>query len=275
MEEKSKHKAYYQKVAGHFDQDARLFEQRYEENLVLQKIRNTFRRYTESLPFNEALEIGSGPGIDLVYFARKYPEKSIAAIDVSPEMVNISNKNLQESGAKNAIAKTGSVEDIPALFPDRQFDLVYVYFGGLNTVPDLRKTAQQLNEIISVGGHLVLTCVNRYYVMDIVYKSLKFKFKEAVSRFRNRWKGYSPGRDLPSNVYSASYVKKCFSPEFSILFRRGFSILYPPWFGLRPLHKFSFLMNILWKVDQLLQKTPCWNRGEYSLYIMKKEGVSP
>lgn len=272
MHDKGNNTQYYKKVAGHFDEDARLFEQRYDENLVLQRIRGEFRRHTESLPFHDALEIGSGPGIDIVYFAQKYPKRDFAAIDVSPEMVRISRRNIENAKLENATAATGSVEDIPNLFPARKFDLVYVYFGGLNTVPDLREAALQLHQILEENGYIVFTCVNRYYLMDFVYKSLKFKFREAVSRFRNRWKGYSPGRDLPSNVYSAKHVRRSFEPEFSIEKKTGYSLIYPPWFGLRPLHKMRSLMNLLWGFDRLLQKTPCWNTGEYSLYILRKKG---
>jgi len=268
---KANTESYYNKVARHFDEDAKLFESRYEENPVLQKIRGEFRKYTESYRFSNALEIGSGPGIDLVYFAEKYPNRHFYGIDVSPEMVRISNKNLQSRSLKNAVARVGSVEDIPELFPDATFDLVYVYFGGLNTVYDLKAAVKQLHEVTSPNATVILTSVNRYYLMDFVFKLLKLKFRESTARFQNRWKGYSPGRDLPSNVYSATTIKRNFEPEFEILKKRGYSLFYPPWFGARHLNKIKGLGGFLWKIDSFLQKTPLWNIGEYSLYVMRKK----
>jgi len=262
---------YYQRVASHFDEDAQMFEERYEENPVLKKIRGEFRKHTERYDFTNALEIGSGPGIDLVYFAEKYPERFFYGIDVSPEMVRISNQNIRKKGLNNAVAKTASVEDVQELFPDKKFDLVYVYFGGLNTVYDLKETVKQLHNITAQDALFVLTSVNRYYFMDFVFKSLKMKFGEATSRFRNRWKGYSPGRDLPSNVYSATTIHKKFEPEFEILQKRGYSLFYPPWFGARHLQKIKGLGSFLWKIDSILQKTPLWNIGEYSLYVMQRK----
>lgn len=261
---------YYEKVAAHFDQDARLFEERYNENPVLQKIRSEFRKYTEEHGFEKALEIGSGPGMDLVYFAEKYPQKNFYGIDVSPEMARIANANLKAKGLNNAIAKTGSVEDLTALFPGEKFDMIYIYFGGLNTVFDLKKVVKKLHEVSAPGAAMVFTCVNRYYLMDFFFKSLKLKFGQATSRFRNRWKGYSPGRDLPSRVYSSSFVKMSFQPEFEIIYKRGYSIFFPPWFGARHLKKIKRLGNMLWETDRLLQNTPMWNAGEYSLYVMKR-----
>lgn len=261
---------YYQKVAAHFDEDAKMFEQRYQENDVLQKIRKDFRRHTEKFKFSHALEIGSGPGIDLMYFAGKYPDRQFRGIDVSPEMVRISNENIKKNHLENVLAKTGSVEDIPGLFPGEKFDMIYVYFGGLNTVYDLKAVVRQLYEVAEPGAVFVFTSVNRYYLMDFVYKSMKLKFGEATARFRNRWKGYSPGRDLPSKVYSASQIKKTFRPEFKFIDQRGYSIFYPPWFGAKALHNIPLLSTGLWLTDKFFQKTPLWNKGEYSLYIMKR-----
>ena len=111
----NKTEQYYQKVASHFDEDARLFEKRYEENAVLQKIRRDFRIHTEKFGFSNALEIGCGPGIDLVHFCKSYPEKNIYGIDLSEKMVSIAKNNLEEEELNNGVVKQGSVEDIPAL----------------------------------------------------------------------------------------------------------------------------------------------------------------
>ena len=261
---------YYEKVAGHFDEDARLFEKRYLENPVLQKIRGEFRKHTEQLQFTNALEIGTGPGMDLCYFARKYPGKMIRGIDISQEMVNTAVRNIAEAGLENAIARTGSVEDIPHLFPEARFDLVYVYFGGLNTVYDLKQTVRLLHQLTATGAYLVLTFVNRYYIMDFLYRSVKLRFSDATARFRNRWKGYSPGRALPGRVYSARTIRNTFHPEFGIMSKRGYSLLYPPWYAARHLQRIRILEPALWKLDAALQKTPLWNIGEYSLYVMQR-----
>lgn len=261
--------SYYHRVARHFDEDAALFEERYQENMVLQKIRNDFRRYTEQYTFAKALEIGCGPGIDMVYFCSAYPDTSFYGIDVSERMVKLADRNLKQYELSNGVVKQGTVEDIPTLFPGEKFDLIYVYFGGLNTVYDLKAVVKTLHQVTAPGAHFVLTNVNRYYFMDAVFKLLKGKWKESAARFRNRWKGYSPGRDLPSNVYSYKTIKKTFCPEFEIIQKRGYSLFYPPWYGARHLNKIKGLGPAFWKIDRLLQNTPIWNIGEYSLYVMK------
>lgn len=267
MEKKTKQ--YYDNVAGHFDEDAKLFEKRFDENPVLQKIRNDFRKYTEKHEFKNALEIGCGPGIDIVYFASKYPDKKVSAFDVSPGMVEMASKNIADYKLSNAQVKTGTVEDIPKNFPDQKFDMVYVYFGGLNTVYDMDRVVKILKSVMTEDATFVMTCVNRYYILDTLIRMLKLKFGEATARFRNKWKGYSPGRDLKSYVYSSRFIKKHFTPEFKIIDRRGYSIFYPPWYGARHLNKLKGMASFLWKLDNFLQKTFLWNTGEYSLYVMK------
>ncbi|MBC8342532.1 MAG: class I SAM-dependent methyltransferase [Bacteroidetes bacterium] len=261
--------SYYQHVARHFDEDAQLFEKRFLDNSILNMIRNDFRKHTEYHYFTNALEIGCGPGIDLYYFAEKYPDKNFYAFDVSPGMTGIAQKRISEGTLKNAIVKAGSVEQIHDLFPAISFDMIYVYFGGLNTVVDLKKVVKILREYVSKDATLVLTCVNRYYLLDLLVRSINLKFEEATARFRNKWKGYSPGRDLKSQVYSARFIRQHFEPEFEIIKRKGYSIFYPPWYAVRHLSKLRSLAPMLWKLDQKLQSTFLWNLGEYSLYVMK------
>lgn len=261
--------SYYKNVAGHFDEDATLFENRFHENHILNIIRNDFREITENHYFTNALEIGCGPGIDIYYFAEKYPAKNIYAFDVSPVMTSMAQKNIDQRKLKNAIVKTGTVEQIQELFPGIKFDMIYIYFGGLNTVFNLKEVVKSLRESVTDEATIVLTCVNRYYVLDFFARLLKFKFREATARFRNKWKGYSPGRDLKSNVYSSRFIRKNFEPEFEIVKRKGYSIFYPPWYGVRHLGKLKSLGPKLWKLDQKLQSTFLWNMGEYSLYVMK------
>jgi ubiquinone/menaquinone biosynthesis C-methylase UbiE len=260
---------YYQDVASYYDEDARDFEQRYEENPVLQRIRSSFREITEQVPFESALEIGCGPGIDVEYFASKYPERQIHAIDISPRMVELARKRCTQKDLGNVHFAAGSVEDIPELFPDRKFDLIFVYFGGLNTVYDLSEAARQIRLISAPDARLVLTFVNRFYLTEIPFWLIKGRFGKAFQRITNRWSGYSDLREISSRPYSAGDVRKAFGSEFLISGRRGFSLFYPAWYRSHLLAKLGSIAETLWKLDCVLSRTPFWNIGEYSLYEMR------
>lgn len=264
-------KSYYNEVADYYDEDAKSFEQRYEENRVLQKIRHSFRTVADRHPFDNALEIGCGPGFDVCYFAERNPESKVYGIDVSPEMVRLAEDNVKENNLSNTRLATGSVEDLHYLFPDTSFDLIYVFFGGLNTVYDLSLVASQIKNISGPGTRLVLTFVNRYYITEIPLWLAKGRTDKAFERVLGRWQGYSDNRKLPSNVFSAGDIRKAFKNHFKITETRGYSIFYPAWYRAHLLDKLGSVAEKLWRFDQLISRTPFWNIGEYSLYEMVRD----
>ncbi len=259
---------YYDEVATYYDDDARDFEERYDENPVLQRIRKSFRHITERESFTNALEIGCGPGFDVEYFAGKYPDRNLHAIDISPEMIRLARDRCHSREISNAQFAVGSVEDISEAFGETKFDLVYVYFGGLNTVFDLDKAAADIRGVCTGDARLVLTFVNRYYITEIPLWLAKGRFDKAFERIRGRWNGYSDHRKIPSRVLSVSDIKRAFGDHFSITQKRGYSLFYPAWYRSHLLTKLGTTAETLWKLDNLIAKTPFWNIGEYSLYEM-------
>ena len=155
---------YYEQVGAYFDEDANDFDDRYWTNPILQRIRQAFREEVKRLPFRNALEVGCGTGLDLVHFGTIYPERSLLGIDVSPEMVRLAQARITRSGQSNAQAVVASVERAPDLLGADAFDLCYVFFGALNTVEDLHRSADRLYDATAPGGYLVLTFVNRWYL---------------------------------------------------------------------------------------------------------------
>lgn len=259
--------SYYRKIAEYYDEDASDFEQRYTENPILQRLRNEFRKVTDQYKFTRALEIGCGPGFDVEYFARAYPGCQVDAIDVSPGMVELARQRIDRNNLSNAYVKTGSVEDLPALFPNTTWDLIYVYFGGLNTVYDLRQAALSLHKVSRPGTTVILTFVNRFYILDALLWTLRLRFDRAPERLLNRWNGYSEQRQLKSRVISSGDVRRAFEPDFRREFSQGYSILYPAWYRANHLQRLGRFTETLWKADRLINKTPFWNTGEYSLYV--------
>ncbi len=261
--------SYYREVADYYNQDADDFEQRYQENPVLKRLRTEFRTVTEQYLFKNALEVGSGPGFDVTWFGSRYPDRSFHALDISPEMIALSKKNVQRFKLKNVHHAVGSVEDIPVVYPGRRFDMIYIYFGALNTVYDLKKAAHCLKQISAPQATLVLTVVNRYYLTEIPLWLAKGKFRKAFERVLGTWHGYSDIVKIPSRCLSARDIKKAFGTEFDRLERQGFCIFYPAWYRAHLLQRLKKKAEILWKADLAINRTPFWNMGEYSLYVFR------
>ena len=186
-------------------------------------------------------------------------------------MTAITQHKIVTNNLKNCSVKQGSVEDIKVLFPDQTFDMVYVFFGALNTVEDLDKVVDDLAQVGHQDTTYVLTFVNKYYLLGSLLFLLKGQFKMAFKRFKKKWGGYSNEKFLESQCYSFKDIKKTFGKTFTFVEKQGFSILAPPWFFSGLKHKLRFMYPLLLKCDQLLSKTMCWQFGEYSLYVMKKK----
>jgi len=266
---KEKADLYYREVAQYYDEDSRHFEQRRDTNEILEFIRQDFRGFADEIGPKSMLEIGCGTGTDLVYFgARDYTEL-VCGMDISPEMVRISQKNIRESGQEMQV-EVGSVEDIPRLFKDQKFAMIYVFFGALNTVQDLERAANILFNQLEDDGHLLLTFVNKWYVLGILKPLLKLKFGLAFRRLRKVWGGYSLDRFLPSKALSPSEILSAFK-DGKLIKRKGYSILYPAWYEFpKYRNRWSFLRKT-WSWDQGLNKTPMWSWGEYGLYLFHRD----
>ena len=154
------------------------------------------------------------------------------------------------------------------LFAKHQFDLIYVFFGALNTVDDLRQQAEILQQVLKPGGTLVLSFVNKWYLMGMFLEGIRFKFSRAFARIRPIWGGYSSVKYLPSRCYSPQQIKKAFS-ELKVVKQQGFSILHPAWYYTGINKRLARISNVLWNIDMKLNKSFLWRFGEYSLFTFK------
>lgn len=259
---------YYSSVKDYYDIDSTNFENRYWENQTLQRIRSSFRKESVGLIQESVLEIGFGPGLDVNYFAEVLPKSSVYGIDISEGMYHWATEQAAKKALSNVQLAIGSVEDISSRFEGVQFDHVYVYFGALNTVEDISFVQEYLKKCLKPNGTMVLTFVNKWYMMAVLKPLLKLKFKESKRRLNKVWGGYSPNKFLASKCYASADIKKHFN-LFTIEKKRGYSILYPAWYENHITNKYPRLTNFLWKCDKMLQKTPFWNFGEYTLYVMR------
>jgi ubiquinone/menaquinone biosynthesis C-methylase UbiE len=261
---------YYQTVADFYDQNVVMdFERRAKENFLLERMREDFRKITQKYPFTSALEIGCGPGFDIAWFAQKYPKRKIVGIDVSPSMLSLAQNRIDTLKLPNASIIQCNEKELFTHFNPGEFDLVFVYFGALNTTEDLKFTANQIFSLLKPGGHAVITFVNKWYMREMLVQLLKMRFDIAFGRLKKVWGGYSPDRFLPSRCYSPSQIKNIFS-QFSFVEKKGYSIFSPAWYNYPKFKGKDKKLNRLWKTDEFFQKTFLWSMGEYTLFVMQK-----
>jgi ubiquinone/menaquinone biosynthesis C-methylase UbiE len=261
---------YYEKVAAYYDFDSRNFEERAAQNAVLGRIRQEFRALSEPFVNGNVLEIGCGPGLDLLYWAQRKPGAKIYGIDISPGMIERARKNCERAGLSNVHLALGTVEDLETVFPGVRFDFVFCYFGALNTTRDLRGAASAIGRATKPDGAAVLTFVNRWYLFELGWSLVRGKFRRAFARLQDVWGGYATARNLESRCYAPADIQAAFGSHFSIKTQRGYSILYPAWYRHESwVKRFPRLCETLWAADRALNVTPCWRFGEYALYVLR------
>ena len=258
-------------TGAYYDAFADTAEARYGSNHVLVRVRAAFRRAVEPYPAVSVLDLGCGTGTDLVWFGERYPGRRYAGIDVSPRMVELAHHRLAARGVRIA---RGCAEDLPHVFPGEQFDIVYSFFGPLNTEPDLARAARALALAVKEDGVLVLTFVNRTYFADAAWHLLRGRPGRAAARFTNRWRGYSDQTSLHASLYTPRQIEAAFAPAFRVERREGFSIVYPAWYRAHRFRANSGWVRALWSADRALNRTPLWSTGEHLLYVLRRTSGS-
>ena len=254
-------------TAAYYDAFAAVAEERYTSNHVLVRVREAFRRAVEPYPAATVLDLGCGPGTDLAWFAARYPGRRYAGIDVSPRMVALARGKLADRAVR---VERGCAEDLPRVFPGEQFDLIYSFFGPLNTEPDLDRAVGALARAVAPGGVLVLSFVSRTYVADSAVHLLRGRPGRAVARLANRWRGYVPQTPLQAWLYFPRQIEARFAPAFQVERREGFSILYPAWYRATRFAEHGAVVRALWIADRVLNRTPLWSAGEHLLYVLRR-----
>jgi SAM-dependent methyltransferase len=103
----------------------------------------------------DVLEIGCGPGLDLVRFGRGGAR--VTGVDIAPAAIELAQGALRAAGLTATLVEADGAR-LP--FPDASFDLVYCH-GVLSFVRDPRKVVEEAHRVLRPGGEAVLMVYNR------------------------------------------------------------------------------------------------------------------
>jgi len=211
------------------------------------------------------MDLGCGTGSDICFFAAKYGEKSFTGIDLSSEMIEKAGNKAEKQKLTNISLKVASLAGKPG-----KYDFIYTFFGVLNTVHDLNETVDQLYNHLNNNGRIVVTFVNKWYPLGMLGYIRRLKFKKAFERLKPTWGGYSEKQPLESKTWYGNDIIKRFK-KFKLLYKRGYSIVFPAWYQDRIVQKLGGLAEKLWQMDIYLSQTPLWSWGEYVLLVFEKK----
>lgn len=264
---------YYKEVGDYFDIFAKQHHNKSDNNPILSDMRDSFRSYATHVHPQNILDIGCGPGMDVAFFAEKYPQARVYGIDVSQGMIDYASRLCQSKNLVNTAFINTGIEKLHEHLPgDVKFDIIYVFFGALNTVNSLDDAAIIIDKLLRPGGQVVLTFVNKYYLSEFIVNMLKLRPGKAMARWKKFWRGYSNDYALKSKTYTPAQIQKAFSNTgLKLQRRKGYSIFYPAWFQANRLKKHPGFCKVLYKMDKVANKTFLWDNGEYTLFVYKKD----
>ena len=105
-------------------------------------------------PGETVLDLGSGGGVDVLLSARRVgPEGFVYGLDMTPEMLELAERNRLAAGADNVRFLHGHIEQIP--LPDESVDVV-LSNCVVNLSPDKPAVLAEAHRVLRPGGRLAI-----------------------------------------------------------------------------------------------------------------------
>ncbi len=240
-----------------FDFAASNYDNKFSFSLIGNKLRQQVWDYLDkAIDDNQQLnilELNCGTGEDACYLAEK--GHIITATDESFEMINIVNEKISKRKLNGKLfTKQLGFEQIDDLFKEKNIDLVFSNFGGLNCIcPDkLKKLSQDIKKVIKDDGKFVAVVMSKLCLWEIFYYSFKLNYSEAFRRRGSQPKNVRMNKSLIDTwYYSPKEFVKIFDDNFIPEIIKPVGIILPPPYSKNYFDNKISLLNFFEKIESL------------------------
>jgi len=146
------------------------------------------KKFIENFPSNptKILEVGSGSGRYSLYFAKKFPQATIIATDITPQSVKYISSLINSLGLVNCVAKESNGESL--LFDDSYFDLVFCDVV-IQHIVDPKPMILEMKRVLKPGGVIILSVVNTWnfhtlykLIISLINRPYLYGYEKSYSR---------------------------------------------------------------------------------------------
>lgn len=256
-----------------FDGVASTYDSSNAANPLLRAMRDRTRAALQQVvhPRGRLLDLGCGPGTDVVYFAARGYD--VTAIDWSPGMVREARSMVRAAGLDEvARVEQLGIDDLDELDAD-PFDAAYSSFGPLNCVTDLPHAARAIRARLRPGGVLVASIIGRICPWEIALYLSRRDWQRATVRFtRTPVPVPLEGRTVWMQYWTPAEVSRAFADAgFRRRALRTLGLVTPPPY----LQAFADRHpRLIAKLQQLEDAVATWPRlrawGDHFLIVMER-----
>jgi SAM-dependent methyltransferase len=220
------------------------------------------------------LDLGCGPGTDVVYFAAK--GYRVTAIDWSTAMVDEARRTVKRAGLHDRVRIFHlGIDQLDALsdtVADR-FDAAYSSFGPFNCVADLQRSARAIAGRVRAGGFLVASVIGRACPWEFAFYTLRGDVGRASIRFARRPVAVPlEGRTVWMRYYTPSAVLRLFEKVgFDRVSSHALGLFAPPPYLNGFAGRHPKLIARLQRIDDIAGGWPGLRAlGDHFLVVMRR-----
>lgn len=172
------------------------------------------------------LELNCGTGADAARFASQ--GHSIIATDISPMMLDAAKKTHPDKEIDFQLLNINELDSSNAI--DKDFDLIFSNFGGLNCLDnnELEALPNQLHNHLKADGRFIAVIMPKMCLWEVFYFILKGQMKNAFRRKREFAIANVSGTQVKTWYYSPHEFSSIMGNQFVEEETRPIGLFVPP-----------------------------------------------
>jgi ubiquinone/menaquinone biosynthesis C-methylase UbiE len=204
---------------------------------------------------DHVLELNCGTGEDALFLART--GVSVTACDASEQMIRVAFNRLRTEvpGApvRFNLVPTERIRELQHVI---KFDGAFSNFSGLNCVPDLKQTVEDLAILLSPGAPLLVCLSTRFCLWEMVWFALHGNLPKAFRRCSGHATAKVGEFTVDVHYPTVQQLQTLFSPSFVLHSCTGVGVTVPPSYVEGWIRNHPKLLRMLRTIDKIISSYP-------------------